>query len=182
MESLIVFGILSVPIILVSRRTLFNPKSHGFYRFFSWECIIWLFASNFRFWFDEPFSVKQIFSWILLIYSIYPVVAGSIQLKKAGKPNKIRDEKTLYPFEKTSELVDTGIFKYIRHPLYSSLIFLTWGIFLKNTTGLLFLVALLSTVFLYVTAFLDEKECIQFFGDNYRKYMNRSKRFIPFII
>lgn len=182
MESLIVFGILSVPIILVSRRTLFDPKSHGFYRFFSWECIIWLLASNFRFWFDEPFSVKQIISWILLIYSIYSVVAGSIQLKKAGKPNKIRDEKTLYQFEKTSELVDTGIFKYIRHPLYSSLIFLTWGIFLKNTTGLLFLVALLSTVFLYVTALFDEKECIQYFGKKYNEYMTRSKMFIPFLI
>ena len=182
MESLIVFGILSVPIIVVSRRTLFNPKSHGFYRYLSWECIIWLLASNFRFWFDEPFSVKQIISWILLIYSIYPVVAGSIQLKKAGKPNKIRDEKTLYQFEKTSELVDTGIFKYIRHPLYSSLIFLTWGIFLKNTTGLLFLVALLSTVFLYVTALFDEKECIQYFGKKYNEYMTRSKMFIPYLI
>lgn len=182
MESLIVFGILSVPIILLSRRTLFNPKSHGFYRYLSWECIIWLLASNFRFWFDEPFSVKQIISWILLIYSIYPVVAGSIQLKKAGKPNKIRDEKTLYQFEKTSELVDTGIFKYIRHPLYSSLIFLTWGIFLKNTTGLLFLVALLSTVFLYFTALFDEKECIQYFGKKYNEYMTRSKMFIPFLI
>jgi len=182
MESLIVFGILSVPIIVVSRRTLFNPKSHGFYRFFSWECIIWLLASNFSFWFDEPFSVKQIISWILLIYSIYPVVAGSIQLKKTGKPNKIRDEKTLYQFEKTSELVDTGIFKYIRHPLYSSLIFLTWGIFLKNTTGLLFLVALLSTVFLYVTALFDEKECIQYFGKKYNEYMTRSKMFIPYLV
>lgn len=182
MESLIVFGILSVPIILLSRRTLFNPKSHGFYRYLSWECIIWLLASNFRFWFDEPFSVKQIISWILLIYSIYPVVADSIQLKKAGKPNKIRDEKTLYQFEKTSELVDTGIFKYIRHPLYSSLIFLTWGIFLKNTTGLLFLVALLSTVFLYFTALFDEKECIQYFGKKYNEYMTRSKMFIPFLI
>jgi protein-S-isoprenylcysteine O-methyltransferase Ste14 len=182
MERLIVFGILSVPVVILSWRALFNPKSHGFYRFFGWECMLWLFASNYRFWFDDPFSVKQIFSWILLFYSIYPAVAGAIQLRKAGKPGSNRDEKALYAFEKTSELVDTGIFKYIRHPLYSSLIFLTWGIFLKNTTVPLFVVALSSTAFLWLTAIFDEKECVRYFGDTYVDYMKRSKRFVPYLI
>lgn len=182
MERCLVFGVLSVPILVLSWRTLFNIRSHGFYRFFAWECILWLLASNYEFWFDNPISVNQIFSWILLFYSIYPVVAGSVQLKKAGKPGSNRNEKALYSFEKTSKLVDTGIFKYIRHPLYSSLIFLTWGIFLKNPTGFLFVVALLATAFLYLTAFFDERECIQYFGDQYRDYMKRTKRFIPYMI
>jgi len=182
MERIIIFAILSIPVIILSRRTLFNVRSHGFYRFLSWECMLWLLASNFRFWFDDPFSLKQIFSWILLFYSIYPVVVGTIQLKKAGKPGGIRDEDALYDFEKTSELVDTGIYKYIRHPLYSSLIFLTWGIFLKNTTVFLFVIALLSTAFLYLTARFDEKECIRYFGQKYAGYMNRTKMFIPFLV
>ncbi|MDP2335763.1 MAG: isoprenylcysteine carboxylmethyltransferase family protein [Bacteroidota bacterium] len=182
MKSLIVFGILSIPILLVSWRTLFNIRSHGFYRFFSWECILWLFASNYPIWFDNPFSVHQIFSWILLISSIYPVVAGTLQLKKSGKPTESREEKTLYDFEKTSELVDNGIYKYIRHPLYTSLIILSWGIFLKNINGQLFLITMLSTIFLYITARFDEKECIQYFGIRYLEYMKRSKRFIPFLI
>lgn len=182
MERFIVFGILSVPIVVLSRRTLFMIRSHGFYRFFSWECILWLFASNYRVWFENPFSINQVFSWILLIYSVYPVVAGVMQLKKYGKSIKSRDEKMLYQFEKTSKLVDTGIYKYIRHPLYSSLIFLTWGIFLKNPTVFLCVFAFLSTAFLYLTAFFDEKECIQYFGDPYRDYVKRTKRFIPFLI
>lgn len=182
MEILIVFGILSLPVIIISWRTLFNIKSHGFYRFFSWECIIWLFVTNYKFWFDNPFSIKQIFSWIFLLFSGYLIITGVILMKKIGKSGKNRDEKTLYQFEKTSELIDQGIFKYIRHPLYSSLLFLTWGIFLKNTTDLLLFVALLSTAFLYITAIFDENECIKFFGDKYSEYMKRSKRFIPFII
>lgn len=182
MERLIVFGILSIPVVILSWRTLFNPKSHGFYRFFGWECMLWLLASNYRFWFDDPFSVKQIFSWILLFYSIYPAAAGVIQLRKAGKPGGSRDEKALYAFEKTSELADTGIFKYIRHPLYSSLIFLTWGVFLKNATVILFVVALSSTAFLWLTAIFDEKECVRYFGDKYADYMKRSKRFVPYLI
>ena len=182
MENFIVFGIFSIPILLLSRRTLLNPGSHGFYRFFSWECIAWLLVSNYRFWFANPFSIGHIFSWIFLCFGAYLVIAGVIWLKKAGKPAKTRDEEALFEFEKTSKLVDTGIFKYIRHPLYSSLIFLTWGIFLKNVTLPLFIVALASTVFLYLTALFDEKECTAYFGDKYTEYMKRTKRFIPFLL
>jgi protein-S-isoprenylcysteine O-methyltransferase Ste14 len=182
MERLIFFGILSLPVIILSWRALFSIKNHGFFRFFSWECIIWLFVNNYKFWFDHPLSTKQIFSWVLLLYSIYLVIYGARMIKKIGRPEKGRGEKELFEFEKTTELVDQGIFKYIRHPLYSSLLFLTWGIFLKNTSYSLFAVSLISTVFLYLTAILDEKECINFFGDKYREYMKRSKRFIPFIV
>lgn len=49
MEKLILFGVLSLPLIFISRRNLFAPASHGFYRFFSWECILWLLLSNYKF-------------------------------------------------------------------------------------------------------------------------------------
>jgi protein-S-isoprenylcysteine O-methyltransferase Ste14 len=182
MERIIAFGILSLSIIIISWRTIFNIKSHGFYRFLSWECIIWLSVTNYQYWFHDPFSIKQIFSWLFLFISGYLVISGVILIKKIGKPVKNRDDKTLYQFEKTSELIDKGIFKYIRHPLYSSLLFLTWGIFLKNTAYLLLFAALLSTVFLYLTAIFEEKECMKFFGGKYYEYMKRSKKFIPFII
>lgn len=182
MDRIIIFVILSIPIIIVSWRTLFNIKSHGFFRFFSWESIIWLFATNYKYWFDDPFSINQIFSWIFLIASGYLVTVGVILMKKVGKQGNNRNEKTLYQFEKTTELIEQGIFKYIRHPLYSSLLFLTWGIFLKNFSIELLFVSMLSTVFLYLTAIFDEKECIDFFGDKYIEYMKKSKRFIPYII
>jgi protein-S-isoprenylcysteine O-methyltransferase Ste14 len=115
------------------------------------------------------------------LISGYLVIAGVILIKKKGKPGKDRDEKMLYHFEKTTELVDTGIFKFIRHPLYSSLLFLTWGIYFKNTSGILIVFAFLSTLCLYLTAKADEKECVKHFGSQYLDYMNRSKMFIPFI-
>ncbi len=121
--EIISFGILSFPVIILSWRTLFSVKSHGFYRFFSWECIIWIFITNVGYWFINPFSILQIISWIFLFLSVYLVVAGSILLKKEGKPNKNRNENGLFQFEKTSRLVDSGVYRYIRHPLYSSLIF-----------------------------------------------------------
>jgi len=182
MDRYIIFGILSILIIAVSWRTLFNLKSHGFYRFLSWECVAWLFATNYKYWFEYPFSINQIFSWILLIMSGYLVIVGVVYMKKIGKPEKSRNEKTLYQFEQTTELVDKGIFKYIRHPLYSSLLFLTWGIFFKNVMIELLFISMLSTIFLYLTAIYEEKECLNFFGEKYVEYMKKSKRFIPYII
>lgn len=181
MEKLLVFGVISFAVIVLSRKTLFNIHSHGFYRFMSWECIAWLLASNYRSWFDDPFCFRQVCSWLFLFASAYLVVAGAFLLKTIGKPTATRDEANLYAFEKTTTLVDSGIFHYIRHPLYSSLLFLTWGILLKNPTGMLIVVAAFSSVFLYLTAIFDEKECIRFFGEKYREYMKRTRRFIPFL-
>jgi protein-S-isoprenylcysteine O-methyltransferase Ste14 len=181
MSKLIIFGILSLAIILISWRTLFNTKSHGFYRFFGWECMAWLFATNYKWWFVNPFSINQIISWVLLIYSAYLVVAGMILIKNVGKPNSTRDEKNFFGFEKTTELIDTGVFKHTRHPLYASLIFLTWAIFLKNPQAVLFTIAFMSSVFLYLTSLHDEKECILYFGEKYNEYIKRTKMFIPFL-
>lgn len=182
LNRIIIFLILSILIIVLSWRTLSNIKNHGFYRFFSWECLSWLLATNYKFWFEHPFSFNQILSWILLIISGYLVIMGVILMKKIGKPKINRNDKALYSFEQTTKLIDIGIFKYIRHPLYSSLIFLTWGIFFKNLTIELLIVSILSTIFLYMTAIFEEKECLILFGDKYVKYMKKSKRFIPYII
>ena len=181
MEKLIIFGVLSIPVILLSWRSLFSYKNHGFYRFFSWECILWLLASNFRFWFEDPFIPRQIISWILLFSSVWYLLAGAILMKKFGKAQSSKDRESLFEFEKTTQLIDRGIFRYIRHPLYGSLILLTWGIFLKHMSVSLLFVALTSTIFLYFTAMFDEKECIQYFGEQYRQYMTRSKMFVPFL-
>jgi protein-S-isoprenylcysteine O-methyltransferase Ste14 len=182
MVKIIAFVILSIPIVYISRKVLFNFKSHGFYRFLSWECILWLSVCNITYWFEDPFSWHQIASWILLIYSLFPLIIGIKTMNKLGKAMEEREDKTLFKFEKTTELIETGFFKYIRHPLYSSLIFLTWGIFFKNMTYLLFIISLASTIFLFMTARIDEKENIAYFGDKYNVYMKKTKMFIPFIL
>jgi protein-S-isoprenylcysteine O-methyltransferase Ste14 len=42
------------------------------------------------------------------------------------------------------------------------------------------LISILSTVFLFITSKIEEKEDIEYFGDKYIDYMKNSKRFIPF--
>lgn len=181
MENFVVFILLSLPIFAISRRNLFKIRSHGFYRFFAWESIAFLLSINYPFWFITPFEAPQIISWLLLCGAIYPLAAGFMQLKMGGKPQKSRQDDSYYKFEETTELVETGIFKYIRHPMYCSLLLLTWGIYLKNPVTEALLASLSASVFLYLTAIFDERECIGFFGDKYKEYMKRTKRFIPFL-
>ena len=181
MKELIIFSVLSIPLIIISRKAILKPGSHGFYRFLAWEGILWLAVNNIPYWFTDPFCFRQIISWIFLLWSIFLVIAGIQELKKQGKARDERSGNELYTFEKTTELVETGIYRYIRHPMYSSLLFLAWGIFLKHTGPGLFSISLFTSLFLLETALIDEKECISYFGNSYREYMKRTKRFIPFV-
>ena len=182
MFKLIAFVVLSIGLIYISRGSLRAPHSHGFYRFFAWEFIVALFFLNVDVWFRAPSSLYQLISWFLLTVCIVPLVFGIRSLVARGKPVKHREaEPQLLAFEKTSTLVTTGIYHYIRHPLYSSLLLLTWGIFFKAPAWLGGLLALASTLFLLATARADEAECVRFFGPAYQAYMNRTKRFVPFV-
>jgi protein-S-isoprenylcysteine O-methyltransferase Ste14 len=182
MLKLIAFAVVSIGLIYISRASLREPRSHGFYRFFVWEFIVALFLLNINVWFHNPLSWHQLVSWFLLIVCIVPLVFGIRSLIIQGKPVQQRGgEPQLLAFEKTSTLVTTGIYRYIRHPLYSSLLFLTWGIFFKSPSWPGGLLAIAATLFLIATAKADEGECIRFFDATYPVYMKRTKMFVPFI-
>ncbi|MCI0523562.1 MAG: hypothetical protein L0Y37_07915 [Bacteroidales bacterium] len=181
MDKVMLFVILSIPLIIISRRTLFDFRSHGFTRFFSWECINALFVLNYEQWFKDPFSATQVISWLLLSISLYLVTAGTVLLRKARKQDTVRADERLFRFERTTEMVTTGIYKYIRHPLYSSLLFLSWGIWFKQPGVTTVIIAIISSILLYLTSKADEDECVSFFGEKYSDYISRTKMFIPFI-
>jgi protein-S-isoprenylcysteine O-methyltransferase Ste14 len=177
----IVFLVVTLGIIWISRKSIRDPKSHGFYRFFAWEIILGLFLLNVGEWFSNPWSLRQLISWSLLLISLVVIISGVRMFNKHGKIDRNREDESLVGIEKTSQLVTTGIYHYIRHPFYSSLLFLGWGIFLKNISGLGLLLALINTIFLFITARREETENIEFFGESYQVFMQETKMFIPFL-
>lgn len=182
MTQWIFFGVVSLFIMVISWKSLREPRSHGFYRFFAWETILALFLINVNFWFYKPFAWNQIIAWSLLFLCLIPLVFGVYSLRTRGQPAKQRENNpSLLAFEKTTTLVTSGIYHYIRHPLYSSLFVLTWGIFFKSPSMLGLLLAIAATLFLIATAKADEAECMQFFGVHYQEYMKKTKRFVPYI-
>ena len=87
MKFLLIFLILSIPVIYFSRRNIFHPGKHGFYRFLGWEGMIWLLVSNYRYWFAQPLSTLQLISWILLLLAVYLVISGALTLLRIGFPS-----------------------------------------------------------------------------------------------
>lgn len=178
---LIVFVVVSAGMIWMSRSCFRDFRSHGFFRFFAWESILALILINIEYWFRDPFSLPQIISWLLLTICTYLVVHGIVLLVKLGKLDSQREDPTLIGLEKTTELVTVGIYRYIRHPIYGALMFLAWGVFLKNPTLAMLYLPGVATFFLIMTAKMEEAENMRFFGSAYEAYMKRSKMFIPFL-
>jgi protein-S-isoprenylcysteine O-methyltransferase Ste14 len=171
--KLIIFVVANAGIIFVSWEPLRNPRSHGFYRFFAFESALVLILLNLENWLRDPFSTRQIVSWLLLLASIVLVAHGIYLLRVVGRPES--------GIESTTRLVIVGAYKYIRHPLYSSLLFLVWGVFFKAPSIPGGILAAVATIFLITTARIEESENVQKFGAEYATYMKTTRMFIPFL-
>ena len=179
MTSLLIFLLGTAFFGWVSRNALLKPRSHGFYRFFAWECILGLVVLNFPMWHTDPFAPRQLISWVLLLTSPVLAIEAVRLLRKEGQPSTVRADAELYSFEKTSTLVTTGIYRHIRHPMYAALLFLAWGAFLKDASVASVGLVAGASAMLLLTALRDEAECGEHFGATYAEYMKVSKRFIP---
>ena len=169
--SIILIG--SILIVYYSRFSLQKPGSYGFFRFFAWEIILIQFTFDRIGWFTNIFAWYQCLSWILLLISILLLIEGVHLIRKHGK--------SATTFENTTKLVMIGIYRFIRHPMYASLLFLSWGLFFKSPSTLDFSFSMISWFFLYATARIDENGCIYKFGSDYLDYMKKTKMFIPYI-
>lgn len=186
MIRLPLFLVLTLALALVSRRWLLSPAAHGFWRFWLWEAnlaLLFLCFVGFGEWFRDPLSPRQLASWVLLFGSLAVGIPGVMLLRARGRAEgRGRDAEALMPFEKTTRLVTSGVFRYVRHPMYASLLYLAWGVLLKRPTALGLLLALLATGAALLTAKAEEAENLRSFGDGYRDYMGRTRRFVPWVL
>jgi protein-S-isoprenylcysteine O-methyltransferase Ste14 len=177
-----IFILASIGIVYISRSSLRAPLTHGFPRFVVWESVLALFCIQVPHWFRNPFAIYQVFSWLFLIISILLIISGPLTLQLNGKPDLSRSGEALLGIEKTTALVTQGIYHYIRHPFYSSLLFLGWGIYLKEPSSWLsFILLIVVSVSVIFTALIEEREDIHFFGPAYRDYIKVTKKFIPYV-
>ena len=173
--QLSVFLIGSLLIILFSWFVSLKEKRyHGIPRFFAFEGLLLLGLLQSPVWFNEPWSPVHILSWMFLIACIYYVIAAVYFYFRYARPGK--------NFENSTQLVTKGIYKYVRHPMYASLLFLGWGMFLKNINPLSISIIAVITLALFLTCKVEEKEMIKRFGEEYKQYMKATRMWIPYLI
>jgi protein-S-isoprenylcysteine O-methyltransferase Ste14 len=79
-------------------------------------------------------------------------------------------------------VVERGAYAYIRHPSYTAgaIMFLGIGLALDNWISLAVLLAAVFIVYGY-RVYVEERALAAVIGDPYRRYMLRTKRFVPFV-
>lgn len=182
MLELILFAVFSAGFVALSWRFLRLRRTHGFYRFLVFECILALVLINADRWFRDPFSLAQIVSWLLLLGSAALAVHGFYLLVRVGQPARTGGREEELSIEATTILVTVGAYRYIRHPLYASLLCGGWGAFFKHVTVVSFLLAVAVSACLTATAKVEELENLRKFGDSYAAYMKKTKMFVPFVV
>jgi protein-S-isoprenylcysteine O-methyltransferase len=80
------------------------------------------------------------------------------------------------------EVVDAGPYRWIRHPAYSGSLlgFIGVGLAMGNWAALLVIAAVPMMAYAYRVA-IEERALAAALGDEYRAYMRRTRRFIPFV-
>jgi len=181
MLRLVIFLLGSAGLFLLSWNSFKKPATHGFPRFFAFEALLALVVLNVPYWFSTPISIPQLISWSLLLVSAYLAISSILTFRKSGAPDPSIKDTSRIGFEKTTRLITHGPYRFIRHPMYASLLLLALGVFLKQINIITFLLLLLIFMALVATALLEEKENVNIFGNEYMNYMRHTRRFIPFL-
>lgn len=80
-----------------------------------------------------------------------------------------------------TDLITTGLYKYIRNPTYLGLFMLNIGVWLVWPTWTIFLLNIIFILFLDIQVRCEEDYLYSIHGNKYIEYKKRTKRYLPFI-
>jgi protein-S-isoprenylcysteine O-methyltransferase Ste14 len=119
------------------------------------------------------------FDFVSLLGFVFIIVGLGVRLQATRTLGKYFSPKTrVLPEHK---LIKSGIYKHIRHPIYlgSMLAFFSITLIFHSLYG--FIVTALAIPFILNRIRVEEQMFTQKFGDEYREYIKKSKKLIPFV-
>ncbi|MHA2251469.1 MAG: methyltransferase family protein [Candidatus Kariarchaeaceae archaeon] len=119
-------------------------------------------------------QVISIIGVIVYFFAAMLVLSSRINLgKQATGVLVIREEH---------DLITTGIYKYVRHPMYGGVLIGVIGFGLVAHSIIVFLITFLLYLWIFNNRAKHEEEILlNEFGDKFQEYITNSKKFIPFI-
>ncbi len=107
--------------------------------------------------------------------------AGGTALRQVGKRTVGRNYSYGLRTFRDQKLIQRGVYKYVRHPITLAALIYTPGIPVVISSAYGFLVMLLLIPLFLYRIRIEEKMLLEKFGSDYREYMRRTKKLIPFL-
>ena len=123
------------------------------------------------------FSTSILSSLLGLTIFLLGLVVGIFALLR----NKLGNFNIQPKMKENAELITTGIYAYIRHPMYLAVILMMLGVLISSPTLLEALLFILLIMVLLLKAKREEAIWVQE-SEVYVAYKKRTKLFIPFVL
>lgn len=120
----------------------------------------------------RPPAAARIAGWFLLASGGVATVVAQRQMGSAWRVG-IDDRPT--------ELITTGLFGYVRNPIFTALLMFVAGAVLLSLAWWSVAIWVLTALGLRLQVALEERHLIVLHGDAYRAYAARAGRFVPFV-
>jgi len=137
-----------------------------------WVVILFGVAINFALWPYEFVYQTSSLSFVLFalafLYWVYFFIKATA--KNLQAPHR--------PYHIT-QLVTTGVYKWVRHPMYSADIVLAWGIAVAYPLAALWMSALWLTIIMTIWAYVEENILLKRFSEEYGLYRRHTPMFFP---
>jgi len=117
------------------------------------------------------------FSWLGLLVLLIGIGIGLWALSH----NKLGNFNIVPELKEGCCLVTSGIYRYIRHPMYTSVILMLLGVALLSTLSVIWVLWGLLVVVLYLKASREERLWLAY-DPSYAHYRLQTKYFIPYIL
>ncbi len=114
--------------------------------------------------------------WQSLWASLTLVILGSVGVIWSGV--NLGSALTPSPVPNNEGLVARGIFKWVRHPMYTALVVICLGVAVGSGKGLSYLSVVALAVFFEAKTRVEERYLIEVY-DGYGEYAARTGKFIP---
>ena len=117
-----------------------------------------------------PWSYLMLLGQGISVFLLFVAVLQTDVLSFAGLRQLIEEERT-------GKLVTHGLYRFVRHPLYTFSLLILW--LSPKVTFNSFIVYLALTLYVLVGAFFEERKLLREFGQEYAKYRSVTPMLMP---
>ncbi len=129
---------------------------------------------------QELYIISSPWSYLALAGQLLALVALAIGFLQTGVWSFLGFEQVLNPTRSTStssQMVTSGLYRWVRHPLYTAGLVFIWLTPIMTTSLLALNIGL--TIYLVLGAYYEERKLVREFGEEYTRYQEKVPMLIP---